>query len=389
VNPPPTAHARAAPLVTEATSTTRPLRVCIVAPSLAILGGQAIIAERLLGRLGEDRALELSFVPHNPVRPGALRHLQRVKYLRTIVTSIAYVGLLVRHLRRQDVVHVFSASYWSFILAPSPAVLIARAYGKRVILNYHSGEALDHLTNWPRTSMPILRRADRIVVPSGYLVDVFARFGLHAVAIANFVDVDLIPYRARRRLRPAFLANRNFAPLYNVSCVLRAFELIQRAVPDARLVVAGDGAQRNELHGLATTLGLRNVEFVGQVSPERMGELYDAADVYLNAPNVDNMPSSIIECFAAGLPVVTTNAGGIPYMVTHGETGLIAERDDHETLAKHALRLLEDDALVERMTARGREQVLERYTWAEVHRAWRAIYGVPVTAAIRSSNNSA
>src|SRR5204862_2277503 len=115
--------------------------------------------------------LEMSFVPHHPVLPGVLRYLQRVKYLRTIVTAIRYLASLARQLRHQDVVHIFSASYWSFILAPSPAVLIARAYGKRVILNYHSGEAMDHLTHWPRTTMPILRRADHIVVPSGYLVD--------------------------------------------------------------------------------------------------------------------------------------------------------------------------------------------------------------------------
>src|SRR5512133_4028752 len=85
----------------------RRVRVCIVAPSLAILGGQAIVAQRLLERLREDPSLELSFVPHNPALPGPLRHLQRIKYVRTIVTSIAYVGMLIRQLRDQDVVHIF------------------------------------------------------------------------------------------------------------------------------------------------------------------------------------------------------------------------------------------------------------------------------------------
>jgi glycosyltransferase involved in cell wall biosynthesis len=219
---------------------------------------------------------------------------------------------------------------------------------------------------------------------------VFSRFGFHAEAIANFVDVDRIPYRVRRHLRPVFLANRNFAPHYNVGCILRAFALIQQATPEARLLIAGDGVQRDELHATSERLGLRNVEFVGQVSPERMATLYDSADVYLNSPNVDNMPSSIIESFAAGLPVVTTRAGGIPYMVTHGETGLLADCDDHQAMADHALLLLRDDNLVERITSQARQQVLRHYTWPEVHRAWRAVYGVPTaTDSIRSSSSSA
>src|SRR5215208_5600746 len=96
----------------------RPLRVCIVAPSLDILGGQAVVAQRLMEHLRLDPSMQISFVPHNPRLPGPFRALQRVKYVRTVVTSIAYVIHLLVRLRGQDVVHVFSASYWSFILAP-------------------------------------------------------------------------------------------------------------------------------------------------------------------------------------------------------------------------------------------------------------------------------
>jgi glycosyltransferase involved in cell wall biosynthesis len=249
-------------------------------------------------------------------------------------------------------------------------------YGKRVILNYRSGEAADHLARWRWTAISVMRLATLIVVPSGYLVDVFARFGLAAHSIFNFVDEEAIPYRERRSLRPVFLANRNFAPHYNVGCVLRAFRLIQDAEPDARLVVAGDGEERAILHALARALELRNVDFVGQVSPARMAALYDEADVYLNAPNVDNMPNSVIESFAAGLPVVTTNAGGIPYIVTDGETGLLVDRDDHRALAGGALRLLAEPQLGQRLARNARREVMEKYTWPAVRRAWRAAYGI-------------
>jgi glycosyltransferase involved in cell wall biosynthesis len=360
--------------VTAGTTPRAPLKVCIVAPSLDILGGQAVVAQRLMGKLAEDPDIELSFIPHNPRLPGPLRLLQRVKYVRTVATSIAYVALLLKRLRNVDVVHVFSASYWSFLLAPTPAVLIGGLYGKRVIVNYRSGEAEDHLTRWP-SALRVLRRADAIVVPSGYLVDVFAKFGLKATSIFNFVDTDRISYRERRELRPRFLSNRNFAPHYNVSCVLRALQLIQREVPDAQIIIAGDGEERALLHDLARQLKLRNVKFVGQVSPAEMAHLYDESDIYLNSPNIDNMPNSLIEAFAAGLPVVTTSAGGIPYIVTHGKTGLMSAPDDHEALARNALTMLTEPGLAQRLADRARQELQSRYTWPAVHERWREAYG--------------
>jgi L-malate glycosyltransferase len=350
------------------------LRLCVVAPSLGILGGQSVNAQRLIARLAEDPDLEISFLPHDAALPGPFRYLKRIKYLRTLATFVAYIVSL-RRLRHQDVVHVFSASYWSFLLAPAPAVLLGRAFGKRVILNYRSGEAADHLTK-SRTAVRLLRRASLLVVPSGYLVDVFARFGLAATPVYNFVNTDAIPYRKRGPVRPLFLANRNFAIHYNVACVLRAFRLIQDRWPNAELIVAGDGPERAALHALARQLGLANTTFVGQVTPEAMFGLYDSADVYLNAPDLDNMPNSVIEAFAAGLPVVTTDAGGIPYIVTHGVNGLMSPCDDAEALAANALRLLEDASLARRLSARGREDVEARYTWPAVHGAWRRVYGL-------------
>jgi glycosyltransferase involved in cell wall biosynthesis len=361
----------------------RPVRVCLVAPSLAILGGQAVAAQRLLERLRAVPGLEVGFLPHDPRTTALLRLLQRVKYLRTIATSIAYVTSLLRRLPEYDVIHVFSASYWSFLLAPTPAILIGKWFGKRVIVNYRSGEAADHLTRWPRTSVPTLRRADAVVTPSGYLVDVFARFGVAAESIANFVDPDAVRFRRRDTLRPVFLSNRNFQALYNVPCVLRAFAVIQQRIPEARLLVIGDGPERNHVHETARALAVRNVEFVGPVQPAEMGRWYGEADVYLNASDIDNMPNSIIESFACGLPVVTSRAGGIPYVVEHERNGLLVDCGDHEALAAAALRVLDDDALAQRLIAEGLRDVEQHYTWEAVGDRWAALYrrlaGVPAT----------
>jgi glycosyltransferase involved in cell wall biosynthesis len=216
-------------------------------------------------------------------------------------------------------------------------------------------------------------------------VDVFARFGVAAEAIANFVDPDAVRFRRRDTLRPVFLSNRNFQTLYNVPCVLRAFALIQQRIPDARLIVIGDGPERGHVHETAHALALRNVEFVGPVRPTEMGRWYDEADMYLNGSNIDNMPNSIIESFACGLPVVTSRAGGIPYVVEHERNGLLVDCGDHEALAAAALRLLADDTLAQRLIAEGLRDVEQRYTWEAVGDRWAALYrriaGVPATDA--------
>jgi glycosyltransferase involved in cell wall biosynthesis len=364
----------------------RKTRVLMVAPSLGILGGQAVQAARLLARLSEEPDLEVAFLPVNPKLPGFLGRLQAIKYVRTVLTSIFYVATLLSRVRSFDVIHIFSASYFSFLLAPTPAILVSRLYGKRTVLNYRSGEAEDHLTRWRRTALPTMRMVDSIVAPSGYLVDVFKRFNLAARSIFNIVEAERFRFRERAPLKPVFFSNRNFEPLYNVACTLRAFAIIQKRFPEARLVLAGDGSLRNELETLSRELGLRNVEFLGRVEHERMHEFYDDADVYLNSPNIDNMPGSIIEAYASGLAVVTTNAGGIPYIVTNEETGLIVERNDHEAMAKAAIRLLEDQSLAMKITRAAFDEC-RKYRWESVREEWLKLYqelaGAPKDASLK------
>lgn len=351
----------------------RPIRVCMMGPSLDILGGQAVQAQRLLKRLARSPQLEVSFLPINPRLVEPLHLLQRVKYVRTMVTSVAYLLSLLFRVPRTDVVHAFSASYWSFLLAPVPAMVVSRLFRKAVILNYRSGEADDHLTRW-RSAVPLMRLADLIVVPSDYLVDVFARHGLRARAVPNFVEIEQLPYRQRDTVRAVFLSNRNFHAHYNISCVLRAFGRIQARIPAAKLTVAGDGPLRERLQGEARHLGLQNVTFCGAVPPDRMAMLYDEVDVYLSAPDIDNMPNSILEAAACGLPIVSSDVGGIPYILRHGVTALLIPRDDDAALAAAAIRLLEEPGLAPRLVAAARAEVLNRYTWPAVEIGWMDTY---------------
>ena len=348
-------------------------RILLIGPSLDMLGGQSRQAARLMGHFQKEPEFEFAFLRVDPRASWPFAALQRVKYLRTAVTTLLYWASLLIRVPGYDVLHVFAASYYSFLLSAMPPVVLGRLLGKKVIINYRSGEAEDHLANWRWSALPTIRLADVVVVPSGYLVDVFARFGVQAQPIFNIVELHRFQYRERSTIRPLFLTTRLLEPLYNVGCVLRAFAIIQQRFPDARLTVGGDGWQRAELEQLARDLGLRYTTFIGRVPFEQMPALYDSADVYLTATDLDNMPGSVIECFACGLPVVTTDAGGVPYIVKHEQTGLIVSRGDHAAMAAAALRLIDEPDLAVRI-AKGALDSCRKYTWPSVRDQWLALY---------------
>lgn len=364
--------------------TQKSVRVLIVAPSFDILGGQSVQAARLADCLREEPSLQVGFLPINPRLPGPLKYLQRIKYVRTVVTSIVYVLSLLARVYKYDVIHVFSASYVSFVTAPTPAILIGRLYRRKVLLNYHSGEAEDHLQRWRRSAIPTIKLADTVIVPSEYLLRVFDQFGLTTHVIYNLVDTGKLRFRDRIPLRPVFLANRNFEVHYGVDRVLRAFKIIQEKLPESTLDVVGDGSQRHALETLAQELGLRNTTFRGQIDPNLMPDVYDAADIYLNASEIDNQPLSIMEAFACGLPIVTTDAGGIPDMVSDGKTGRLIPRGDYVQMAERAIGLLKNESETRQMIERGRQECL-KYSWEAVRDQWLGVYFGLASAFIREN----
>ena len=354
-------------------NTPSPLRVAIVAASLRILGGQAVQAQRMIDGWKNDSAVHAWLVPINPVPVRPFDALLSVKFLRTAVTQLLYWPLLVRELRRADVVHVFSASYSSFLLAPLPAVIVAKLLGRPVILNYHSGEAPDHLRRSALARRVMRHWVDLNVVPSTFLRDVLAQFGIPARIVTNTVDLQRYGYRPREPLGARMLSTRNFEPLYNVAATLRAFARVQARRPDATLTLVGSGSQEGTLRALATELNLRNVTFAGRVSPSEIHRYYAGADIYVQTPEIDNMPLSVLEAFASGLPVVSTDVGGVPAMLTHGVHGLLAPANDDEAVAGHVMTLLESPDYARRLAAEA-AATCASYEWPVARSGWLEAY---------------
>ncbi|MBZ5679220.1 MAG: glycosyltransferase [Acidobacteriia bacterium] len=347
-------------------------RVAIVAASLRYVGGQSAQADLLVKNWRNDPAIDARLVAIDPPLPTALQWIERLPGLRTVVRQPLYVWELWKGLREADIAHIFSASYWSFLIAPVPAWLVGRLLKKKILIHYHSGEARDHLQRF-RSARPVLSRADKLVVPSGYLVNVFREFALDAEVVPNIVDLSQFPFRERKPLRPHLVCTRGFHPYYGVDVVVRAFGEIQKSYPEARLDLVGSGPDEPQIRALVGELGLSGVHFLGVVSREAIGRYYDQADVFINASRLDNMPVSVLEAFAAGTPVVSTAPEGMRYLVEDGRTGLLCEPDDPAALARNVVRMLRDPKLASCLAANAREQS-KRYDWNAVREQWLAVY---------------
>ena len=357
-------------------------RVAIVAASLDILGGQGVQAKELVDNMRAD-GNHVRFVPINPRFPRPLARLRNYPGIRTAVNQTLYLPALAR-LAMVDVAHVFSASYASFLLAPLPAMTVARGLNKRVVLHYHSGEADDHLANWGALVHPWLKLAHHIVVPSEYLREVFAKYGHRTHVVPNVVDLSEFKFRERRPLAPRLLSTRNLEPHYRIDIIIEAFARLKQTRPDATLMVAGYGSQESRLKSLAASCRVDGIEFVGRVEPAFMPHLYNRADIFLNASVVDNQPVSILEAFASGLAVISTPTGDIRSLVRDQQTGIVVPPFDPAAMARAIDWVLDHPEEATAFTHRAYESTA-RYTWPAVRDAWAEIYRAPAGAPIRAS----
>ena len=348
------------------------IRVAFVAPSLRYVGGQSVQADLLMQNWKDDPDVEARFVPVDPRFPCGLGWIERVPLLRTLIREPLYALTLWGKLKDTDVAHIYSASYSSFLLAPLPAWLMARLRGKKTLINYHSGECRDHLGR-SYTARRVLKGTDRLVVPSEYLVDVLGEFGLASQAIANIVDGSQFSFRVRRPLHPHLVCTRGFHPYYCVDVVVRAFAEVQKAFPDARLDLVGGGPLERDIRSLVREMKLTGVDFKGIAARNEIGRFYDEADIFINGSRLDNMPVSVLEAFASGMPVVTTEPEGMRYLVEHERTGLLSPPGDWAALAQNVIRVLHDSALADCLVSNA-QQEFQRYSWPVVREQWLEVY---------------
>jgi glycosyltransferase involved in cell wall biosynthesis len=334
---------------------------------------------RQLAELLREEGARVTVVPVNaPYRPQWIGNLRGA---RALFRLLPYVLRLWRVADEADVFHIMANSGWSWHLFAAPAVAVARLRGVPSVVNYRGGEAERFLERSAATVLPVLRRADALAVPSTFLRQIFGRHGFGAEIVPNIIDLRRFRPAAGEpdRRAPHLVVARNLEALYDIGTSLRAFALIRVQIPAAKLTVAGSGPERAALVRLAEKLGIaRAVDFCGRLEREAMADLYRAACLVLNPSRVDNMPNSVLEAMASGVPVVSTDAGGVPFVIRQGITGLLVGPGDDTAMAEAALRLLGDAGQWQRIRDAALADV-QQYTWAQVRERWSRIYAAVIS----------
>lgn len=354
-----------------------PLRIGLIGPLPPPSGGMANQTLQLIALLqGEGHQVEAIQV-NAPYRPALAGKLPGV---RALFRLLPYLFTLWRSAGRVQLFHVMANSGWSWHLFAAPAIWIGHLRGCPVVVNYRGGEADAFMRASSSAVRPSMLRASAMIVPSSFLEAVFRRHGVATQVVPNIINLERFSAGARvaDSAAPSILVARNLEPLYDNETALRAFAIVARSYPAAQLVVAGSGPSRAGLEQLAQELGVAAaVRFTGRVENAAMAALYQGADLMLNPSTIDNMPNSLLEAMASGVPVVSTNVGGVPYMVEDGLTALLVPPRSPEAMAAAMLRLLAEPALAARLRNAGLDYV-QQYAWPNVRERLLRVYRTAV-----------
>ena len=351
------------------------LKLALVGPLPPPFGGMAN-QTRQLSELLEKEGVFVRLIQTNaPYKPA---WVGRIRWLRAVARLFPYLSMLWREIGRSEVVHIMANSGKSWYLFAVPAIWVAHRHRVPVIVNYRGGEADAFLQRNKRLFKVTIKDVAKLIVPSGYLKEVFSRYGVQAEVIPNVVDLGKFSQKTDKKKFPIedphLIVCRNLEEIYDIATALRAFKKILDLFPSAYLTVAGEGPEKKNLERLARELAITSrVRFAGRLNVQEMAELYRTADVMLNASRVDNMPNALLEAMSVGVPIVTTDAGGIPFIVQDLQTAMLVSIGDPDAMAEAAQRLLSDETLYRRLQENGHKEV-KRYQWSAVKDQWLELY---------------
>ncbi|MGO4381850.1 glycosyltransferase family 4 protein [Pseudoduganella sp. RAF53_2] len=349
------------------------LRIGLVGPLPPPSGGMANQTLQLASLLRSE-GLEVETIQVNaPYRPA---WAEKLKGVRAVFRLVPYLASLWRAAGRVQVFHVMANSGWSWHLFSAPAIVIARLRGTPVVVNYRGGEADTFLSRSQGAVRATLSRANALIVPSGFLEHVFGKYGFAAQIVPNIINLER--FSAAQEPAPPqalrLLVARNLEAIYDNACALRALAIVRKTHPHATLVIAGSGPLRAELEALTAELELEDaVTFTGRVDNHGMATLYRNADAMLNCSLVDNMPNSVLEALACGVPVISTNVGGVPYLVEDGHTALLVPPASPQAMADAILRLAAEPTLAASLREAGQRHV-QQFIWANVRPRLLGVY---------------
>lgn len=275
--------------------------------------------------------------------------ISRIKRLMEIIVT------LIRGFRTFDLVLLETYSGLSFIIADVTGFL-CKTLNLPIVMILHGGSLPEFIKKYPHWSKRVFGRADKLVAPSDYLAERIGNWEYDIQVIPNVIDISYYSYKERSTISPNLIWMRSFHPTYNPEMAIKVLAKFRETEPTAILTMAGsDKGLESEIKMMAKDMGISEaVRFTGFLDLEMKLKEFSTADIYLCTNRVDNMPVSIIEARALGLPVVATNVGGLPYLIESGENGFLVESEDVEAMVDSIKLLIANPELTRKISENGR-----------------------------------
>ena len=288
--------------------------------------------------------------------------------------NMVFTILFERKKFRVAHVAVFSGRAFLWALA---SVSILRLLGKPFVLSLHGGNLPDFLRRWPGPVRWLVSSATAVTCPSRYLLERFKGIRPDIRLIPNPVELSGCEYRLRKQPEPSIVWLRAFHRVYNPSLVPKVLKVLLPEFPGLRVSMIGsdrgDGSLQ-ETKSVAGELGvIGHIRFVDKVPKSDVPKWLNTGDILLNTPNIDNTPTSVIEAMACGLCVVSTNVGGLPYLLANEDDALLVPPDDPQQMACAIRRVLREPGLAARLSRNGRTKV-EQFDWPIIFPQWEFLF---------------
>ena len=277
--------------------------------------------------------------------------------------------------RDYDVVQMDVFSGPAFVWAE--AVLgVLRRLRKPAVLTLHGGDLPAFSARWPRRVRRFLSAASRVTVPSRYLLEQMRGYWNDLILLPNPISLDACPFRLRDHPAPKLVWLRGFHENYNPCLAVIVVAKLVRLFPETSLIMIGadrgDGSLQRVREAVAASGFEGRVSFPGGVPKVEVGRWLNQGDIFLNTTHYDNAPISVLEAMACGLCVISTNVGGIPYLLTHEQDALLVPADDASSMADAVQRTLNDVSLAARLSGTARAHA-ERSDWTAVLPQWTSL----------------
>jgi glycosyltransferase involved in cell wall biosynthesis len=263
-----------------------------------------------------------------------------------------------------------TSSFWYAVVCSQ----IARVFKVKYIPILRGGDLPNRLKNNPKLCRMVFATAYQNVAPSSYLKQEFENAGFtNVIHIPNSIEIDKYQFKSRAELTPKLLWVRAFASIYNPEMAVKVLQQLQEKHPSATLTMVGpdkDGSLQTT-KAFAESIGVA-VNFTGQLAKEDWWKLASEHDIFINTTHFDNTPISVMEAMALGLPLVSTNVGGIPYLLTDKENALLVPDNDDKAMTEAILDLLNDNVKANQMAKNARTSI-EQMDWNVVKEGWKRV----------------